>query len=182
MSGIISGLLYVMIIYRSLHLNVCKGTNSVKVTQLRFTNWEKRKTWLLEKYVFNQVSNHSLLSGFSLGTVLHWEHSLHHSEFRRNRRTIGLNSHDWVDFFLSNSSGCLWPPCLALFRYGKTKIISWILLFNAGSHWIPRFWARLWHRDAAMAPVLPYCGHNRAPAIIHLQSHAVIHVQVNSRC
>lgn len=53
------------------------------------------------------------------------------------KETCSLNNHVWIT--------CVW--C--------------ILLLDAGSHWMPRFWARLWDKDPAMAKLLPYCGHSR---------------------
>lgn len=35
--------------------------------------------------------------------------------------------------------------------------VSCVLFLDAGSHWMPRFCAKLWDRDPAMAKLLPYC-------------------------
>lgn len=40
------------------------------------------------------------------------------------------------------------------------KSVSCLLLLDAGSHWMPRFCARLWERDTTMDEVVAYCWHN----------------------
>ena len=59
---------------------------------------------------------------------------------------------------------CLWISCPLKLTHTTREItmcVSCILLLDAGSHWMPRFWARLWDRDPAMAKLLPYCEHSR---------------------
>lgn len=36
------------------------------------------------------------------------------------------------------------------------ECVPCVLFLDAGSHWMPRFCARLWDRDPAMAKLLPY--------------------------
>lgn len=37
-----------------------------------------------------------------------------------------------------------------------------VLLLAAGSHWMPRFCAKLWESDEAMVHVVPYCRYNKS--------------------
>lgn len=59
----------------------------------------------------------------------------------------------------------LFLSCKHLQDFRPVKKIKWIselwvcvciLLLDAGSHWMPRFCARLWDRDPAIAKLLPY--------------------------
>lgn len=57
----------------------------------------------------------------------------------------------------------------------STACVSCVLFFDAGSHWMPRFWARLWARAPAMAKLFPYCGeqqHNKQTKTKTHRSHA----------